>query len=268
LESKLSRLAKNTIKFVGAPFWLSFLFVRGLLRRYEFETPPTASPGEADNPFRTYFQAHRVGPGIWKWDHYFDIYQRHFSRFRGKEVHVLEIGIYSGGSLGMWREYFGPKCQVYGVDIEPVCKSYERDGVTVFIGNQADRSFWKELWRQVPRVDIIIDDGGHRTDQQIITLEETLAHLHPGGVYLCEDVHGRAKGFTSYINGFNHRLSAAALVDDTTDPERRLTSRADAFQAAIESIHLYPFVTVIEKRRTAIAEFVAPKHGSEWQPFA
>lgn len=44
-----------------------------------------------------YFVTHNTGPGIWKWLHYFDIYHRHLQKFRGKEVNILEIGIYSGG---------------------------------------------------------------------------------------------------------------------------------------------------------------------------
>src|SRR5437868_5558043 len=55
------------------------------------------------NPLQSYFDAYKEGPGIWKWMHYFDIYQRHFSKFVGREVHVLEVGIYSGGSLAMWK---------------------------------------------------------------------------------------------------------------------------------------------------------------------
>ena len=39
------------------------------------------------------------------------------------------------------------------------------------------------------------------------------------------------------------------------------------FQASIDSIHSYPFAVVIEKRRAPVAELVAPKHGTEWEPF-
>src|SRR5439155_4001517 len=67
---------------------------------------------ESTNPVRNYFESHTKGRGIWKWEHYFDIYQRHFQKFVGQEVHVVEVGIYSGGSLDMWKNYFGPKCQV------------------------------------------------------------------------------------------------------------------------------------------------------------
>src|SRR5271166_5678208 len=86
-----------------------------------------------ENPLETFFESHTKGPGIWKWRHYFDIYDRHFQRFRGREVNILEIGIYSGGSLEMWKSYFGSRCHIYGVDIEPTCKMYESDFVKVFV---------------------------------------------------------------------------------------------------------------------------------------
>ncbi len=137
------------------------------------------------NPLRMFFEAHKKGHGIWKWSHYFEIYHRHFSRFRGQEAHVLEIGIYSGGSLEMWKDYFGTACRIYGVDIEPACKAYEDNTVKVCIGNQADRSFWQRFKREAPNIDIVIDDGGHLPEQQIAAFEELLPHLRPGGVYLC-----------------------------------------------------------------------------------
>src|SRR5262245_56734777 len=96
--------------------------------------PP--SPGNEHrpaNPLRDYFMAHKTGPGISKWMHYFDIYHRHLQKFRGRDVRVLEIGVYSGGSLRMWREYFGPKALVYGADIEPACSAYESERTTIFI---------------------------------------------------------------------------------------------------------------------------------------
>ena len=80
------------------------------------------------NPLEQFFNSHTEGPGIWKWRHYFEIYHKHFSKFVGKEVHVLEIGVYSGGSLAMWKHYFGPQSKIYGVDIEPACKAYEERG--------------------------------------------------------------------------------------------------------------------------------------------
>ena len=44
---------------------------------------------------------------IYKWAPYFEIYQRHLAPFRGKPVKVVEIGVYKGGTLPMWKSYFG-----------------------------------------------------------------------------------------------------------------------------------------------------------------
>ena len=235
----------------------------GLFTPDPVATADPAAPGSSQNPLRDFFEANRPGPGIWKWTHYFDAYVRHLSRFVGRDVHVLEIGVYSGGSLRMWRDYFGDQCRIYGVDIEPACRHYENGHTRVFIGDQADRAFWRQLRREVPRLDIVIDDGGHRTEQQVVTLEETLPYLSPGGVYLCEDVHGTTNAFHSYVYGLVTELSRFA---GRARPDGGLASDASSWQSQIASIHQYPFLTVIERHQHPVRELVAPKHGTEWQP--
>lgn len=224
---------------------------------------------DSSNPLQLYFDSHTEGRGIWKWKHYFEIYHRHFQKFIGQEVHILEIGVYSGGSLDMWKSYFGPKSRIYGVDIEEACKEYEDESVKIFVGDQSDRNFWKLFKEEVPAIDIIIDDGGHETHQQIVTLEEMLPHLRPGGVYLCEDVGGSFNRFASYISGFTWNLNALneAKADTDENGRFRFTSIPTQFQASVHSVHLYPFVTVIEKNEKPMDELVAPKHGTQWQPF-
>jgi hypothetical protein len=168
----------------------------------------------------------------------------------------------------MWKNYFGPDCQIYGVDIEPSCSSYEGAGVKVFIGDQADRKFWNRFKHEVEAVDIVIDDGGHTPEQQIVSLEELLPHLRPGGVYLCEDVHGVLNEFASYVCGLARNLNAAEhWRDNPNSSERRLVCKASKLQAAIGSVHLYPYVIVIERSNAQISEFVASKHGTQWEPF-
>jgi hypothetical protein len=249
-----------------------YSFWRGYAKwrlRAEWPSISTSKNGpDPSNPLRAFFVSQQEGPGIWKWDHYFDIYHRHFSRFRGKAVRVLEIGIYSGGSLEMWRHYFGPRCQIYGIDIEPACKTYESGSVRVFIGDQGDRNFWKRFKSEVPGIDIVIDDGSHLPQQQIVTFEELLPYLQPGGVYLCEDVHGTLNTFASYIYGFAHNLNASDRSQNNVDnSERRLVCGTTPLQSAVHSIHLYPYVTVVERTDAPVAELIAPKHGTQWQPF-
>src|SRR3954451_14611077 len=94
------------------------LFGRDLPDLKGGDPPP---PGDLER----YFDAQVEGPGIWKWRHYFPIYERHLSRFRGQAVHLVEIGVFSGGSLPMWREYLGPRSRITGIDIDPACKAHE-----------------------------------------------------------------------------------------------------------------------------------------------
>jgi hypothetical protein len=218
-----------------------------------------------------FFDAREAGPGIWKWRHYFDIYHRHFNPLRQRDrLVILEIGIFSGGSLEMWRDYFGPSVTIYGVDIESACRTYERPGTHVLIGDQADRGFWRRVIANgtLPAPDIVIDDGGHTPEQQRVTLEEILPHLRPGGVYLCEDIHGKDNPFAAFVSGLADSLNGMeGLISDPANPQRRSVVPPNNIQAALHSVHLYPYVVVIEKRNTPLPELIAPKHGSQWEPF-
>ena len=76
-----------------------------------------------------------------KWGHYLEVYERHFEQFRGKELHILEIGVAAGGSLQIWKKYFGDKAYIYGIDTDDYCKNYEEDRIKIFIGDQANKLF-------------------------------------------------------------------------------------------------------------------------------
>jgi len=226
--------------------------------------PPATEP-PVPGWFEEYVDGHTTGPGIWKWRHYLPAYERHLAPFRNTPVRILEIGIFSGGSLAMWRSYFGPDTEVYGVDIEPACRSYEDAHTHVFIGDQADTGFWRSVLAEVGQIDIVIDDGGHQPLQQIRTLEAVLPHLGPGGVYMCEDVHGRSNVFTAYVDGLIRSLHESRWLY----PEGSLHLQCDPteFQRRVDSIHVYPYLVVIEMRRHPLDLLSAPKMGDQWQPF-
>jgi len=98
---------------------------------------------------------------VYKWHHYLEIYETFFEKFRGKPLVILEIGILDGGSLRLWRNYFGDQCKVYGVDINPLAKQYEDVGIHIRIGDQSDPKFLAQLIQEVGHFDIVIDDGAH-----------------------------------------------------------------------------------------------------------
>lgn len=132
-------------------------------------------------------EAHRGKP-VFKVDTYPDGHHRHFARFQGTDVTIIEIGVFGGGSLQLWRSYFGDRARVVGLDVDPACKAHEGEGIEVYIGDQADPAFLEEVADRVGRIDIVSDDGGHTAEQQITSFEVLFPRLSEHGVYACEDV--------------------------------------------------------------------------------
>ncbi|MCC7327881.1 MAG: hypothetical protein IT521_13885 [Burkholderiales bacterium] len=211
------------------------------------------SPARASNPLIQYLEMHPDGRAVDRWHHYFDIYHRHFARFRGTQFTMIEIGIFNGGSLPMWREYFGSKATIVGVDVNAECVKFAEPGIEIMIGDQADRVFLASISDRYKDIAIVLDDGGHRMHQQIATFEELYPHLRPGGgVYLCEDTH------TSYMPVFGGGYGNAntfietskSLIDKIHAFHSLDTSvlAPDDFTRSTDSLHFYDSVLVIEKR--------------------
>lgn len=142
-----------------------------------------------DNPLFAYAMANRTGAVLDKWPHYFPVYDRHLSPWRGTDAKILEIGVYRGGGLDMWRWYFGERARLVGVDVDDVAKTVVGQRHQVVLGDQADPEFLARLAAEHGPFDVVIDDGGHTMEQQIASAEALFEHVVPGGVYLVEDCH-------------------------------------------------------------------------------
>ena len=136
--------------------------------------------------FNELFKTH-TGEGIIKWSNYGNIYDKHFAPFRDQPINILEIGVLRGGSMRMWEKYF-PNANIFGIDIDKDCLQYQSDRTKIFIGDQSDVSFLRNVKAKIPRVDILIDDGSHRAKDQKATFEEMYYHVRKPGVYLIEDI--------------------------------------------------------------------------------
>ena len=133
-----------------------------------------------------------------KLNSYFDIYESLFKEFKNKPITFVEVGIFGGGSLFMWKKYFHPKSRIIGIDLNPDSKSYEKYGFEIFIGDQEDNSFWKKFYKKVGKIDILLDDGGHTDIQQTQTLISSLNNIKKNGLIVIEDIH------TSYFTEFGN----------------------------------------------------------------
>ncbi len=205
------------------------------------------------------------GKRLDKWLHYFDIYERYFAPYRGTDCVFLEIGISQGGSLEMWRQYLGPDARIIGVDIDPRCKQFEQDGFEVFIGSQSDPQFLEHLKEAVPKVDILLDDGGHTMHQQKTTFAHLFDHVKSDGIYLCEDTHtsywlkygGGVRRKGTFIE-FSKRLIDSLHAYHSEQPERL---SVNALTNQLKAIHFYDSVVVFEKQ--ARSQPTSEAHGDE-----
>ena len=191
-------------------------------------TTPKIHPIENDNDIYNWFMAHGKGRVAWKWLHYFRIYDELFHRFRfQKDLIVLEIGSRDGGSLLMWRDYFGPGAKVHSIEINPEAYVFNDERTRVFIGSQNNRTFLKEVVKALGKVDIVIDDASHVPADQLISFDELYPTLMKReSVYLIEDVVWDLQK----SNQFNQYCGHQTLQ---SNPWRRLKNTGDLYACKV-----------------------------------
>ena len=92
---------------------------------------------------------------------YFPVYDVLLQRYQNTPITFVEIGVLNGGSLFMWRKFFGDSARIIGIDLNPEAKKWEEHGFEIFIGSQEDPTFWAEFCESVEEIDVVLDDGGH-----------------------------------------------------------------------------------------------------------
>jgi hypothetical protein len=221
------------------------------VRPYLSAPDPAAAAAAATNDMERIFYGHS-GRQSYKWRHYLEIYDRHLARFRDKPVRLLEIGVHKGGSLQIWRKYFGPRAVIFGIDISESCRAFDGSEAAVRIGSQSDAQFLKQVVAEMGGLDVVIDDGGHVAEQQRASFAILFPLLSDEGAYLCEDL--QASYWDVYHNGGYQRPGtfiefAKQLVDDMHCwyHDRPPLAYSDA-ASSVYSINVYDGMAVIEKR--------------------
>jgi hypothetical protein len=125
---------------------------------------------------------------------YFElIYNDIFRPLKEKCKIFMEIGIYDGESIKLWRDYF-INAEIVGVEYN-LPYSLEKlgdtptDRMTFINGDQSKEEDLIKLSQQYPEVDVIMDDGSHMMRDQQITLAKLFRSVKPGGIYVLEDLH-------------------------------------------------------------------------------
>ena len=202
-----------------------------------------------------------------KWSSYFQVYEKIFSRYKNKKIKFVEIGVANGGSLYMWKKYFGKKAKIIGIDLNPNAKKLEKNGFKIYIGNQSDKKFWDHFYKKEGKIDIILDDGGHKNLQQISTVHYSLPYIRDGGKIIVEDTG------TSYVKKeFNNPSKysfinyAKNVVDNIHRRSPLLKKELSFYSKKIFLVEFFESIVVfsIDSKKCFKNKEVANKAKNEW----
>ena len=109
-----------------------------------------------------------------------EYYETALAPYRELKNVILEIGIHRGHSLMLWKEYFinseiiGVDLKIPNIDID--CRMIKGDATA------------SVTFDDINELDIVIDDGSHCIDHQLLTFSLLFPKLNTGGIYIIEDI--------------------------------------------------------------------------------
>ena len=134
------------------------------------------------------------------------MYEPLLVQWRDEPIRLLEIGVLNGSSLLMWDSYFShPWARLFGAGItDPVMQSQGR--VRTIKADQSREDDLSKL-RDIGPWTVVVDDGSHVPQHQLLTFQRLFPSVVPGGLYIIEDIetsYWRKRGAVIYgypING-------------------------------------------------------------------
>ena len=183
-----------------------------------------------------------------KWDNYFEIYESILKRFIKKKIILVEIGVGNGGSLFMWKKFLGKKATIIGIDLNPDSKKFEKFGFKIFIGDQADPNFWNKFYKQVGKIDILIDDGGHTNLQQITTLMHSIEYIKNDGLIIIEDTHTSFMNYKGFKNPSKYSLInfTNKMIENLHRRNPMVKKKLNIFSKKVYSIEYFDSLVLIK----------------------
>ena len=128
---------------------------------------------------------------------YENVYSKYLAPLRSQHVKLLEIGLgcdmkYGPGrSYKLWRAYF-ESLDLWMSEFNDTCAQHFLSSSSdhILIGDAGNVSTLRQ-WRRIigpDTLDVIIDDGSHKSEDQLNALRVLLPVLKPGGIYAIEDL--------------------------------------------------------------------------------
>lgn len=213
------------------------------------EITPEERATLAATPLGRIFVEHD-GRTIHKWIHFFAVYERYFGSYVGTDFKFLEIGISMGGSIEMWRKYFGQAAVIYGIDVDPACADRVSPPNQARIGSQDDPKFLTSVAGELGAIDVVLDDGSHVGRHQQKSFEVLWPFVKEGGLYVIEDTH--TSYWSRWEGGFRRKGSAIEIGKDVVDDQHGWYHRGGQRFVAMDqvgAVHFHDSIIVIEKAR-------------------
>ncbi len=181
-------------------------------------------------------------------------YEKLLNDYREKPIKYLEIGVFNGGSVKAFREYFKNSTCILGLDINDKCKIYEDNLNNVFveIGDATDENFINKITEKYGTFDIILDDGSHINKDVIKSFELLFPLLNDNGLYIVEDticyksyhhINNNYENhleyffnFTKYLNQWRQQDSIEGIRDNIVDPFKIIKKTNNVFEYSIDKI--------------------------------
>ena len=195
------------------------------------------------------------------------VYDRMLSPHKQQMRNVLEVGVFFGSSLRMWRDFF-PNSLTWGVDtfkgvqghtvrgkaatfanpdqflLEWKAGMHER--IRLIVGNQSNETDMGrvvvELQGGVP-FDLIVEDGSHLNRDQQRNLVRLFPLVAPGGIYVMEDLHcSQQPGFDEPKRGMHTSLSVLGRYEQF----KNATSLQSRYLSAGDAAELHKWIKSVE----------------------
>lgn len=145
---------------------------------------------------------------------YLPVYEKLFAPFQNETINVLEVGIFKGDSLKMWKEYFSPSSEIYGIDCDTMphgglgdLRRMITEGYNIAIGDATNTEDISKFY-EGKKFKIIIEDAGHDVSQQLQIYNTLKFYLDKDPIYIIEDVQD---------------IDATRTLFENIDPEKEIT---------------------------------------------
>ncbi len=122
---------------------------------------------------------------------------------------VLELGVYRGSSLRMWRDFF-PNALVFGLDNEAPCMVIGEPRIKTFCIDAYNPDALIPVLREIGPIDLFVDDALHTAGNQIPTFDRVWPFMAPGSVYAIEEVRG---GETDIVRAEIEKAEGVARIE-------------------------------------------------------